>query len=174
MTVRAQESRPEPIVATLDHVGVLAEDADALFALLAETFDLPVAWPMTDFGTFASGGVRPGTINLEVVRAAGGLRRFLPPDRPARYWILAFQPAGALDDSLARLEARGIPHRREAPGPLFTNVTLTELAPRSWTILCHYLPSYSEQYAALEPELRERGGGPLGLTVTVEPASPAA
>lgn len=62
----------EPVVVALDHVGVLAADADALFTLFAETFQLPVAWPMTDYGGFASGGVRAGTIDLEFIRAAGG------------------------------------------------------------------------------------------------------
>lgn len=157
-----------PVVAKIDHVGVLADDADTLFTLFAETFQLPVVWPMTDYGGFASGGVRVGNLDLEFLRAAGGVRRFVLPDRPARYWILGWRPTGSVANSVARLAARGIPFREETPGPFYTNVTLTDLSPGSWVFLCHYQPEWYHRYPALAEQFQERRGGPLGVADAAE------
>lgn len=98
----------------------------------------------------------------------GGLRRFALPDQPARYWVLGWRPAGSVAASVARLAARGIPYREEAPGPFYTNVTLTDLAPGSWVLLCHYEPKWYQRYPALAQQLQDRRGGPLGVADAAE------
>ena len=75
--------KPEPavrssnIVHQIDHILIASSDPNALFSLLTGTLQLPVAWPMTDYGAFASGGVGVGNTNLEIIKetdlAAGNL-----------------------------------------------------------------------------------------------------
>lgn len=151
------------LVAKVDHLGILADDADNLFRLFAETFQLPVVLPMTEHPGFASGGVLLGNAGIEFIRNSDRLRQFALPGRAARYWLMAFQPCGTVEATVAELRARGIPYRQEAPGAFWTNVTLTDLAGCYWAFLCHYEPQWYQQYPALTQQLQERGGGPLGV-----------
>ena len=51
-----------PIVRQIDHMLIVSSEAEELFSLLSDTFQLPVAWPMSDYGGFASGGVAVGGV----------------------------------------------------------------------------------------------------------------
>ena len=62
-TPQAPSQTPN-IVRQIDHILIASSDAKGLFALLSDTFQLPVAWPMSNHGNFASGGVAVGTVNL--------------------------------------------------------------------------------------------------------------
>ena len=57
----------KPLVDGVDHVFVPMLDASAGFASLTRDLSLPVMWPFTSFGGFASGGVSLGSIKLEVI-----------------------------------------------------------------------------------------------------------
>ena len=56
------------IVRQVDHILIASSGAKELFSLLSDTFQFPVAWPMSDYGNFASGGVAVGNVNLEVLK----------------------------------------------------------------------------------------------------------
>ena len=58
-----------PLVDGVDHVYIPMADASGAFAVLTGELDLPVMWPFTSFGDFASGGVSVGSIKLEVIEA---------------------------------------------------------------------------------------------------------
>src|SRR5262249_53919251 len=104
------------IVRKVDHVFVPLAAPEATFGFLTETLGLPVAWPFTEYGPFASGGVSLGSIHLEVVRSSDPLPCFVARD-PARVQGIAFEPPPIDDALLAELDRRGIPHSSPAPFP---------------------------------------------------------
>jgi hypothetical protein len=152
------------LVAQVDHLGILADNADELLTLFGEALRLPLMMPMTDHGGWASGAVYAGRTGLEIVRAAGQLRRHMSPGRAARLWLIALRPVGSADESLARLHARGIPHREEVIGDGYRNVTLTDLSPSQWVFLFHPDPGWHLRYPPTNlRQIDEHGGGLLGL-----------
>lgn len=164
-----EPSHSAPAVRQVDHVLIEAHDASALFSLLAETLQLPIAWPMADYGGFASGGVFLGNVNLEVVKASSA-RAF---EHDARFKGLALEPE-PLDACLAELEQRGIVHGRPAPfrsrdadGELATRWTTVALPSVSndalEVFLCEYASSQAAKRAVWSEQLRARSGGPLAL-----------
>ena len=98
------------IVRQIDHILIASSDAKALFALLSETFQFPVAWPMSDYGNFASGGVAVGNVNLEIIQDSGPAAG---TDK-SRWTGFALEPE-PLPASLPELDARGIRHGAPAP-----------------------------------------------------------
>lgn len=54
------------IIKQTDPLLIASREATELFLLLSDTFQLPVAWPLTDYGGFLSGGVAVGNVNLEI------------------------------------------------------------------------------------------------------------
>ena len=155
------------IVAKIDHVDVVADDADRLLALFAETFQFPVAWPMTTYraaGGFTCGGVRLGNINLEIIRKSATFRGRDLPGREAYYLLAAFEPCGTVEETMAQLQARGVACQNRGRGDFWTNVWLPDLQRQGFFfLLCHYDPDWYAQYPALTQQLRERDGGPLGV-----------
>jgi hypothetical protein len=159
-------------VRQVDHVLLEASQAQELFALASQTLELPVAWPFTDYGGFASGGVSLGNVNLEVLSAAPR------GDAPsARLRGLALEPQ-ALERTLAALNERGVrcgrpsPYRAEdasgARVTLWTTAALPSVSNDALEVfLCEYADDPAAKRAAWNAQLRERNGGPLGL-VTLE------
>ncbi len=160
---------PSPIVRQIDHIMVSSTDPKKLFALLTETFQLPVAWPFSEYGAFASGGVALGNVNLEILKA--------PQSSPAalkqRFSGFALEP-GPLPASLAELAARRIPCGKPAPfhsspptasrTPLWTTVSLPYVSTDALEIfLCAYGHDVPARRQLLREQLQSRSGGPLGI-----------
>ena len=157
------------IVSQVDHVMIVSNRAKELFALLKETLQLPVAWPMTSYGGFASGGVAVGNMNLEVVESAESAAGAAS----ARYAGFALEPE-PLRTSVPELDARGIRHG--APQPfgsrqlfgstktLWTTVALPTVSSENVEVfLCEYGPTLSARRDQLREQLQSRGGGPLSV-----------
>jgi hypothetical protein len=167
----AQDSRQSPnIVRQVDHILIASSDARELFSLLSGTFQLPVVWPMSDYGSFASGGVAVGNVNLEVLKANS-----VPGTRTerARFVGFALEP-GPLQISLAELEARRIRHGAPMPfrsrqpsgavTTLWTTVGLPEVSRDDIEVfLCAYEHDVSARRLQSTVELRSRNGGPLSV-----------
>ncbi len=158
----------ERIVKQIDHILIVSPSAKELFELLSETFQLPVAWPMTDYGGFTCGGVSLGNVNLEIIseQASG-------ESREARWTGFALEPL-PLGTSLRELDARGIGHGLPAPfrefqsdGSLktrWTTVGLPDVSCDSTQVfLCEYDDGITTRRDRLAEELRSRNGGPLSL-----------
>jgi hypothetical protein len=121
------------VVKQVDHLAIRVADPGPLFSLLANTFRLPVAWPIASYGIVRSGGVWAGNVNLETVRFGPAPKRSAPGVPSAGFYGLAFEP-GALLDSLGELARRDIPHGPPVPyegrrldgttGTLYTTVVL--------------------------------------------------
>jgi hypothetical protein len=157
------------IVRQIDHLLLTSNQARELFALLTETFQLPVVWPLTDYGSFGSGGVALGNVNLEVIKAPA------PATHAARsrFVGLALEPE-PLQTSLRELAARHIPYGK--PGPfrsrqpngsfatLWTTVALPEVSSDALEVfLCDYTHDVAGRRQHFLEELRSRGGGPLSV-----------
>src|SRR5690349_4836985 len=104
-----QHERMHPVVEGVDHVYIPMSEARDGFAVLTEQLDLPVMWPFTSFGGFASGGVSLGNIKLEIIEA-NPIAPWCTAHHPPRIQGVAFRPSGTVDDAyLAEVDARSIP-----------------------------------------------------------------
>ena len=178
----AQVKEPaQPPVRRIDHIMIRADDPDKLFALFTETLQLPVAWPLATRGGVTSGGAGFGNANVEAIQ--------FPGQKPSHAQLVGFgfEPS-TLAECLAELDRRGITYGEPRPfdvtGPdgskktLFTNVTLRQFSdadrPAAATMhifLSEYSPTYvdvEQRRARLRRELRESGGGALGVRAVQE------
>lgn len=157
------------IVRQIDHILIVSSEAKELFALLSDTFQLPVAWPMSDYGSFASGGVAVGNVNLEIIKdsepVAGGVK--------SRWTGFALEPE-PLQISLAELDARGIRHGTPAPfrskqpdGSFtmrWTTVGLPDVSSDTLEVfLCRFEDDVPARRRRSLEQLRSRDGGPLAV-----------
>jgi hypothetical protein len=162
----AQEPKQMPnVVRQIDHILIASSDAQELFALLSETFQFPIVWPMSSYGTFASGGVAVGNVNLEVLKAAAA--------SGARFRGFAFEPE-PLRTSLPVFEARRIRHGKPAPftskqadgsvATLWTTVGLPDVSSdTSQIFLCEYEFDVPARRLRFLEQLQSRNGGPLSV-----------
>ena len=160
-----------PIVRQVDHILLSSDEPERLFALFAESFELPVAWPFTQYGeAFASGGVAAGNVNLECIGAGGGASA--PSARRAAQFLgFAFDPE-PLDQSIAELDRRGVAHEdpqlpHDVSQP-WTNVVLTGMLDRSSIFLCEYGFDEGARREELRRHLADRAGGPVGVVSVAE------
>lgn len=168
--VRAAEVGPDTagsprIVRQVDHVLVVSRDAATLFAVLTDTFQLPVAWPFSGHGNFSSGGVSLGNVNLEVLQETDPSAKGSTP----RWTGFALEPE-PLDDSVRELDARGIRHG--VPVPFrdgffrlrWTTVGLPDVSGNRVSVfLCRYEGHTASRRLQLQDQLQSRGGGPLSI-----------
>lgn len=107
------------ITKRVDHIMIKVVEAeyDRLFALLTETLQLPVAWPVNaDAPGFKTGGVFAGTINMEIFQS--GTQHALPSPAPskAQLYGIAFEPY-ELEAAVQEVDRRGIPRLPLMPVP---------------------------------------------------------
>lgn len=165
----AQAPASSNVVRRIDHIRISSTKAKELFLLLSETFQFPIAWPLSDYGAFASGGVAVGNVNLEIIRSSE------PPTAAANahFTGLALEPE-PLRTSLAELDARRIPHGPPAPfrsrrlfapsATLWTTVALPSVSSDTVEVfLCDYPDDLPARRQRLGEQLRSRDGGPLSV-----------
>lgn len=161
---------PTPrIVRQVDHILLVSPAAIRIFEMLTGDLRLPVAWPFTTYGSFSSGGVALGNVNLEIIAA--------PPattgEGTTRFSGLAFEPE-PLPAALAELDARHLTHGEAVPSgprwlarftrPRWTTVSLPEVsAPEVEVFLCEFGHDVAARRRPLRKELESRSGGPLGV-----------
>jgi hypothetical protein len=95
----------KPVIKQLDHVIARVADAAALHGLLADTFQLPVSWPVKSYKAFTSGGISLGNINLEILSV--GEERKADFDGGARFCAFAFE-CDSLYETVKELRRRGL------------------------------------------------------------------
>jgi hypothetical protein len=161
----------------IDHIMIRTGEPRELFALFADTLQLPIAWPLTSpRAGVMTGGVSFGNVNVEAIQFPG------QTDQQPRLLGFALEPS-ALDEAVIELNRRGITSGERRPlvatGPdgskrtLWTNVTLRQFSdsdsPANAAIhifLSQYSPTYvnvDERRARLRGQLVDKGGGPLGV-----------
>lgn len=156
---------PHGIVRQLDHVLLVSPSATRIFDTLTGDLRLPVAWPMNSYGSFRSGGVALGNLNLEIIAA--------PRADATQFSGLALEPE-PLPAALAELKARHLEHGDPAPSgprwlarlmrPRWTTVSLPGVsAPGVEVFICDFGHDVASRRRLLREELNSRMGGPLGV-----------
>lgn len=161
-------SEPFPVVKTLDHVMIEAEDPTVLYRLFTEGFGLPVAWEFGDYGDLWSGGVCAGNLNLEFCRFKE--KRFGKPDvwegsdGSARLGGLAFEPTMPIAEVVSVLAEWGVPFGSGIASENWTELEVRDLVEAPGII---FLVEYQFDRAAWQVSHRDAfaasGGGSLGL-----------
>jgi hypothetical protein len=165
------QSPEKPLVRQIDHIMMSSDEPEQLFRLFSEKLGLPVVWAFQSYGTFSSGGVGCGNVNIELIHLAG---------RGSGIIGFAMEP-GSVSELVTGLDARGLKHgsaepftRKDSAGNdrlLWTNVDMTNLppAPASLVFFCKYNGfDVDAGRTRLKRELENRGGGPLGIESTIE------
>jgi hypothetical protein len=147
-----------------------SDEPEQLFRLFSEKLGLPLAWAFQSYGTFASGGVSLGNVNIELIHLGG---------RGSGIIGFAMEP-GSVSELITGLDARGLKHgsprpfsQKDSSGNdrlLWTNVDLTNLspAPASVVFFCKYTTDVNASRTMHQRELQNRGGGPLGIESATE------
>ena len=106
----------KPLVKQVDHLMIRVDDSSShrLFSLLSDTLQFPVAWPLTSYSSFKSGGIFAGNVNLEFLTVGSHLVGPPRPPSSARLYGCAFEPY-PLSESFQELARRAIPHLPPIP-----------------------------------------------------------
>jgi hypothetical protein len=166
------EPQAEPVVKKVDHISIICADPAALFNTLTQTLGLPVAWPLSSYPGFITGGTYAGNVNIETVQFGDpGDASSGAPDFTFIYGIV-FE-SYPLDEVMGEFQQRGADpseptdQMRDMNGQqvkVWTNVTLNGLCTDDYIV---YLCEYTEQ---MEQALQERAQanpvplGEIGLT----------
>ena len=163
----------EAIIRQVDHVLLaLPSNGRALVSLLTDTLALPIVWPQPGSDWKASTGISLGNVNLEIFHREPAPQGEAP--RVARISSLALQPAD-LKVTLSELKLRSISHdpppdpslRKDGdPLPRWTTVGLKGFG--HGLFLIQYNFDMDERRLRFDRVLRERVGGPLGVTRVLE------
>ncbi|MBL0311669.1 MAG: hypothetical protein IPP78_02935 [Holophagaceae bacterium] len=159
---------PFPVVRTLDHVMIEAEDPTVLLRLFVEGFGLPVAWEFGDYGDLWSGGVCAGNLNLEFCRFKE--KRFGKPDiwegadGGARLGGLAFESTMPISEAVSMLAGWGVPFGSGIASENWTELEIQGLLDAPGIA---FLVEYNFDHDAWQGGHRDAfaasGGGSLGL-----------
>ena len=167
--VGAANRSTRPLVDGVDHVYVPMADAARAFAVLAGELGLPVLWPFTSCGGFASGGVSVGSIKLEVI-GADATAPWCTPHDPPRIQGIALRPSSTVDDAyLAEVDARSIPRTPpeqypDRRAPRWTNVYFRDLvSDLAGAFVCDYHLPRPRDVDLRRRLLAECAGGRLGV-----------
>jgi len=159
----------EPPIIRVDHVIVAmpsVEETKRLHRIFTATLGLPTAWPVQDYGSFASGGVHLGNLNLELMVS--------PKAEPHTIVGLAFEPRDT-GKAYEELRKRGLKVVEEAsflgPGSdgvkteLWRNAALPQLKNENVEMfLCKYDSKWIAPYAAhWQGAMAESRGGVAGV-----------
>lgn len=146
----------------IDHFIVVSPNAEQLYHLLRNDFQLPVLWPYQTFRGFASGGVSLGNVTLELV-ARENLSR-------AHFASMALEPRESAEKMVRVLDSLDIPHGTVSPyvttldnggkDTLWKTVTLNE-----HFFICDYNNRSAHQLRNKRAgdSLQQKRGGPLGI-----------
>ena len=166
--------RSQPLVKKVDHITITCADPEALFNTLTQTLGLPVAWPLSSYPGFMTGGAHTGNVNIETLRfgnpgqssggtqAQTGIYGIVFDSYPLSTVIGAFQRRGA-DPGDPRNQLREMNGQQVK---VWTNVTLNGLCTDAYIVyLCEYTPEMKEILAkrAQDNPLPPGGIGLMGV-----------
>lgn len=169
----------------VDHLMVQLPEPERAYQLFVGELGLPVAWPMADYGSFSTGGVSFGNVNMELLNSSPEMRQQgeIPTDNGIVG--IAFQPIASLESIADVLEAHQIPHgpivpftivRNGTPSTLWNNLDLSGVIPGSKIFYCEYTFNQTGFRQRMEYVLASSNGGALGISgmreITVEYADP--
>lgn len=153
----------------IDHIYLETNDPRTLFNILVEELRLPVAWPIQDYGSFVSGGVSLGNLNLEVARFTGQTNA----SNKVNIRGIALAPH-SLQAMMNDLRERDVTHDEPIPFEipqgegaqqlLWTNVDFpTVLSGLAHVFACAYAFDMSGMNTQNQTQLQSDHGGELGI-----------
>jgi len=129
---------------------------------------LPVVWPFESYGRFPSGGIGFGNVNVELVGSEHGQSGLAG---------VALEPA-SLSEVLGQLDTQGLEHGPPEPFSqtdssgaerlLWTTIDIKTLPPADAIFFCKYNFDVDERRERIRRELKDHGGGPLGIEALAE------
>lgn len=170
MALALPASAAQPaVVSRIDHLVVEDSQAAELFKLLTEQFHLPVLWPVSNFGSFRSGGVFFGNAAVEVGHLEGAT-----DSGHAQWQGISFASQDSAAASIQALDTRHILHDPAddyaptvdgKPGPaLWTRIQVRDKGQGKLGIgICDYHSGTKAGVRAAADDLARNQGGPLGL-----------
>jgi hypothetical protein len=164
-------SQRGPLLTTVEHFYLVADDAERLYKFFRDELRLPVVWPFNTFGDFASGGLSLGNTVVEFVTDKGARATAVATE----FKGIAFEPAGDADADAAELKRRGVRHGDLQPFTFtqggqkhvgWVTIALEGIPPTAAHIfICDYKDRerVAEGRRRARTELATQGGGPLGV-----------
>jgi hypothetical protein len=161
-----------PTIKQVDHLMVQVPEPGRVYHLLSEGLGLPVAWPMVNYGSFSTGGVSFGNVNLELLNSSEEMRQQGLIPKGNGIVGVAFQPLTPLESTTRVLDAQHVPHgailpfnitQNGTPSTLWYNLELSEMAPGSMIFYCEYTFNQTGFRKRMEQSLVSANGGPLGV-----------
>ena len=155
-----------------DHLMIQVLNASAAYELFVSGFGLPIAWNLSDYQIFTSGGVSLGNVNVELLESSAKSKEDGIFPKTNGIIGIAFQPAESLNRSLTLLDQKQIQYgapepftvdMHGSPMTLWTNVNFDGFMPGTQVFYCNYSFDETKQRARLTSELSTIGGGPLGI-----------
>ncbi len=135
------------LVKKVDHITISCADPAALFETFTQTLGLPLAWPLSSYPGFTTGGVYCGNVNIETLRFGdAGRETGGSSESTFIYGIVleSYPLSEVMDDFRQRGADPGDPQdqMREIDGQqvkVWTNVTLNGLCTDNYIVyLCEY------------------------------------
>lgn len=170
-----------PTIKQVDHVVVQVPEPEKIHTLFVKELGLPVAWQMTSYGAFSSGGISFGNVNMELLNSSLEMRQQGLIPEGNRYIGIAFQPHESLVTLIPVLDAYQISHgpvvpftiiQNGTPRPLWYNLVLSDMMPGTMIFYCEYTFNQTGFRNQMEHSLATVHGGPLGIMrmkeITVE------
>lgn len=162
-----------PVVKKVDHLLLKVEDVNTqqkLWKFFADTLQLPIVWPLNDYGTFASGGLFAGNVVLEVVRWTNDSSK----EGNAKLYGFAFEPYNGTELCIKELDNRQISHSKPDSFMLESEDGKKEtgwitfsisdvLTDETYIFVCDYKMDVKSGIIKATEELRNSRGGPLRL-----------
>ena len=168
-----------PTIRQVDHL--MVQVPEQVYLLFTGELGLPVAWPMVNYGSFSTGGVSFGNVNMELLNSSQEMRQqgLVPKDNGIVG--VAFQPLTTLESTVKVLDAYQVPRSAIIPfnitvngtqSTLWNNLVLSRMMPGSMIFYCEYTFNQTGFRQRMEHSLAFANGGALGVTrmteITVE------
>ena len=149
------------LVKKIDHISIRCSDPQGLFKTLTVNLGLPVAWPLTSYDVFTTGGIYAGNTNIETLRFDSA------PESTTSIYGIVFE-SYPLSDVIDQFKQRGadpgepVDQTRiidDQQVKVWTNVLLNALGNDQYIVyLCEYTPEMEASLA----KRAQAATGPLG------------
>jgi len=162
-----------PTIKQVDHIMVQVPEPEQVYQIFRGELGLPVAWPMVNYGSFSTGGVSFGNVNMELLNSSQEMRQqgLIPKDNGIVG--VAFQPLTTLESTAKVLDAHQVPRsaiipfnitENGTPSTLWYNLELSRMMPGSMIFYCEYTFNQTGFRQRMEHSLASANGGSLGIT----------
>jgi len=151
------------LVSKIDHILIEPDDSFAFFNFLSKDLDLPIVWDYQDYGSFVTGGVFCGNVNIESLS-------YDKLDAESTISGIAFDPYLSTGDTIIEMDKCLISHSEPLNASYGKVTAIENLLPKSYIFFCEYLNAeeVESKRKIKQKELEERNGGTLGIEYVID------